>query len=136
MIQKATILSIPIIVLLILSGCSNNSAEKPNEMADLQGMRGAELTAMVEWKDKLPEETVEYWYNPDTFELIPVSEPKPESFGLGTKGAGGAVKEFEEQSGTNYGYDEKTDYRNKVIHVTVSNNDGALDIKVDWVDAK
>ena len=124
-------------VFLILSGCSGSSAaEKPSEMADLQGMLGAELTAMQEWKDRLPEGTVEYWYNPDTFELIPISEPKPDSLGLGKKGKGGAVEKFEADTGASYEYDESADYTNKVIHVTVSNKDGELDIKVDWVDAE
>ena len=86
---------------------------------------------MQEWKDKLPENTVEYWYNPDTFELIPISEPKPDSLGLGKKSKGGAGEEFKKETGLNYEYDEGTDYTNKVVHVTVSNNDGELDIKVD-----
>ncbi len=135
--QKATIILILLAIPIILSGCSGNSAiEKPSEMADLQGMRGAELTAMLKWKDKLPDETVEYWYNPNSFELIPVSDPKPVSHGLGKKGKGGAVEEFEAETGLSYEYDEGMDYTNKVIHVTVSNKAGELDIKVDWVDAE
>lgn len=136
--KKAGIITLlTVMVILTLSGCSGSSEEESSsEMADLQGMRGAELTAMQEWKDKLPDEPVEYWYNPDTFELIPISEPKPDSLGLGKKGEGGAVDDFEADTGMSYEYDESKDYTDKVIHVTVSNSDGELDIKVDWVDAE
>lgn len=121
---------------IMLAGCSDNLAgEKTREMADLQGMRGAELTAMQEWRGRLPDATVEYWYDPDTFELFPTSDKKPSSFGLGTKGKGGAVKEFEEITGMSYEYEEGADYTSKVIHVIVTGEDGKLDVKVDWVDA-
>lgn len=135
--RKIGIIALIIVVLVLLFSWHawNSSMEKPNEMADLQGMFGAELTAKTIWKDKLPEAPVEYWYDPDEFDLIPVSEPKPKSFGLGTGGAGGATEEFEADTDSSYEYDEGTDYTNKVIHVTARNKDGKLDVKVDWVDA-
>lgn len=124
------------VVVMIIATRFRIEKEYPYEMADLQAMRNAELTAVLKWKDKLPEETTEYWYNPNSFELIPASEPKPESHGLGRKGKGGAVREFEADTGLSYEYDEGTDYTGKVIHVTVSNKGGDLDIKVDWVNAE
>ncbi len=102
-------------------------------MADLQTMRSAEAAASFLWRDRLPEEPVEYWFEPATIQLIPISEPMPASYGAGTRRNGRAVKVFEDQTGTSYAYSGREDYTDKILHVLVSNEDGDLHVSMDWV---
>ena len=104
------------------------------ELADLEAMRNAEDTARLLWFEKAPDEPAEYWFVPGELRLIPVTDPKPAHCGMGTKKTGGAVRAFEVKTGKSYGYSEHEDYRNKALHVTVNNNNGNLNITVDWVD--
>ena len=107
--------------------------EQSNELADLQAMRGAEATAMMIWKDKVPEEPVEYWYSANTFELIDATEAKPAPYGLGTKRSGGGSKSFQNETGLNHEYLESKDYTDKVIRVDVDKDDaGELRIRMNW----
>ena len=103
------------------------------EMADLQAMRSAAMAAEALWYRELPEEAVEYWYDATSFSLVPISVPKPSACGSGTSRFGGAVKDFVDKTNGSYGYSEYEDYRDKVLHVTADNNNGVLDIAVDWV---
>lgn len=103
------------------------------EMADLEVMRNAEDTAILLWRDKLPDTPVGFWYLPGELRLIPDTEPMPIRCGMGTGKAGGAVSDFEAKAGKNYGYSEHEDYRDKALHVTVSKSDDDLDIRVNWV---
>lgn len=123
-------------IIIIFSAYLEKIEEYSYEMADLQAMRNADVTAMMKWKNKLPDEMTEYWYDPHSFELIQTNNPKPESHGLGRKRKGGAVEEFESDTNVSYEYDEGTDYNNKVIRVIVRNEEGKLDIRVNWVDAE
>lgn len=125
---------IAVATILIILFILDTKNEYAAEMIDLQGMRGAEATALMLWKDKLPDEQIDYWYNANSFELIPAVEPMPQQFGSGTEKAGGAVKDFVDQTGKHFIYSEKQDYSNCVIHVVVLNNDGNLQVDVDWTE--
>lgn len=102
------------------------------EMADLQAMRSAAMAAEALWYRKLPEETVDYWYDATSFSLVPITDSKPSPCGSGTSRFGGAVKDFVDKTNGSYGYSEYEDYRDKVLHVTVDNNNGTLNIAVEW----
>ena len=106
------------------------------EMADLQGMRVAEEAAQLLWKDKLPEEPAEYWFNADSFTLVPIDEPMTMVYGAGTEKAGGAMKDFEAETGKHFDYSETQSYKGMLIHVTVRDNEGTLQVDVDWVPVK
>ncbi len=103
------------------------------EMADLQGMRVAEASAHLLWKDKLPEEPTEYWFDAGSFTLVPGTEPMTMVYGAGTEKAGGAMKDFEAETGKHYEYSETQSYNGMLIHVTVKDNEGTLQVDVDWV---
>lgn len=106
------------------------------EMADLQGMRAAEAAAQLLWKDKLPDDPVDYWFDAGTFTLVPGDEPMTMVYGAGTERAGGAVKDFEAETRKHYNYSETQSYSGKLIHVTVKNDEGTLLVDVDWVPVK
>lgn len=125
-----------ITVLLCIKHNLEVKCEYSLEMTDLQGMRNAELSAMMIWKDKLPERTIEYWYNANEFAIVPTEEEMPAPCGLGTSIRGGAIKDFEIETGKAYSYDENEDYRDKVIHVVVDSKDRNLDIRIDWVKSE
>ena len=124
-------------IALLILGAAMLHVSKENEYraetADLLGMRDAELAAKAVWNGKLPDDPVEYWYDANTFTLISAEEPKPNPCGLGTKRRGNSVEKFEEKNETSYGYSMNEDYRDKVLHVVVSDEGGELQINVDWV---
>lgn len=113
----------------------NRENEYQAETADLLGMRDAELAANAAWNGKLPDKPVEYWYDANTFTLIPAEHPKPNPCGLGTRRSGNSVEKFEEKNENSYGYSMNEDYRDKVLHVVVSDVGGKLQVDVDWVEA-
>lgn len=127
-------------IALLILGAAMLHVSKENEYraetADLLGMRDAELAAKAVWNGKLPAEPVEYWYDANSFTLIPVEEPKPNPCGLGTKRSGNSIEKFEEKNETSYGYSMNEDYRDKVLHVVVRDEGGELQIDVDWVPDK
>lgn len=118
---------------LVILHSFSQKLEHDLEMVDLQGMRGAEAAALLLWRDRLPEEPVEYWYDPAAFTLLPAQEPKPKHGGKGTQRAGGALKDFEAETGKHYDYTETRDYNGQVLHVTVGSEDGTLRVDLDWV---
>lgn len=121
-------------VIAILLFCHFGRVEEyAYEMADLEVMRNAEDTAKLLWFNKLPDEPVEYWFAPGELRLLPITDPIPRHCGMGTKRAGGAIKDFEAETGKAYDYSEREDYRGKSLCVTVSSVNGALDIRVHWV---
>ena len=114
----------------------NTRTERAAEMADLQAMRAAESVARLTWKDKLPDQPEEYWYDGANYALIPATEPKPARYGQGTERAGGAVKAFRDETGKAYPYDETRNYFGGILRVTVSSRDGALRVDMDWVQSE
>ena len=107
------------------------------EMADLQAMRVALESAALQWKDQLPDEPVDYWYDAAAFTLVPAGNDKPSPSGVGTQRFGGAKKDFQQTSGLSFvSYNESESYIGKLPHVTVYGEDGKLTFSIDWVDAK
>ena len=106
------------------------------EMADLQAMRAAFESAKMIWYNKLPEETVEYWYDADNYTLVPITEAIPAPCGEGTRRFGGALRDFKSQAQMNFtNYNESEDYKGKIPHVVVNEEAGELMISVDWNEA-
>lgn len=124
-----------ILILFMIKVYLNNESEGKAELADLTAMYDAELAARITWKNKTPEQPVEYWFDANQFKLISADEPKPPACGLGTARRGGGIVSFKAQHGESYAYDESEDYRDKVIYVRASVVDGNLDVAVDWVKA-
>ena len=114
----------------------NLMEESAYETADLQAMRDAEAAAMLLWREKLPEEPIEYWYKPQDMKLISVSESMPAPYGMGTERRSGAVKSFVNETGKAFDYSSVEGYTDKVLHVIVSSKDEVLDIRVDWVQCE
>ena len=121
------------IIAVVLFAQFSRKTEYAYEMADLQTMRSAEAVATLLWRDDLPEEPVEYWFDSGKIQLISVSDPMPEPYGVGTNRNGHAVKAFNIQTGKVFEYSENDDYTGKILHVVVSNKNNGLDIRMDWV---
>ncbi len=122
-----------ILIIIIAYQFMLRNTEQFNELSDLQAMRGAEATAMMMWKDEVPEKPEEYWYSVNTFELIETTEAKPAPYGMGTKRSGGGSKSFQNETGLNYEYSENEDYTDKVIHVVMDKDEsGNLKITMNW----
>ena len=121
------------IIVLVLCTYFNRKLEYAYEMTDLQTMRSAEAAAALLWRDNLPENPVEYWFDANSLELIPASEQRPEAYGAGTGRVGYALKGFDDQHITLAGYSEGADYTDKILKVVVSGKDDELDIAMDWV---
>lgn len=109
---------------------AQSTVENNAELADLYGMRNAELAAKVllNKNEKITENG--YWFDPVSYKLIPDSETKPSGMGLGTVKRGQGLIAFENKTGQTFPYDEGTDYRDQVIHVTIGEK-----IVVEWVPA-
>ena len=121
------------LILLIVYLKISANTEYYYEMNDMQALRGAEATAMLIWKDKKPEAPTEYWYNAAAFELIDISEPRPKPYGLGKRRVGNAMKDFQQETGLDYAYDEGADYSDKVIRVIVDTDEaGNLRVRSSW----
>ena len=106
------------------------------EMADLQAMRSAAMSAEALWYRELPEETVEYWYDATTFSLVPITDSKPSPCGRGTSRFGGAARDFMRITGIQFSdYDESESYLGKLPHVVVHVEQDELIITVDWVNS-
>ena len=127
-----------IICVAVIAGISaflEKRRENSNEMADLQGMMMAEMTSRLILQDAEIEEPVEFWYDISTLSLVNISEQMPAPYGLGTARKGGALKQFIEETGVTYEYDESFDYRNSVLKVTASPaSDGTLQVTVVWAE--
>ena len=109
--------------------------EKESETADLQCMRVAESTAILIYRNDVPDEPQYYWYDAEILNLIPASEKMPLPYGMGTARRGGAYEEFKNDLGLNYVYDETADYKNSIIKVTVAKgDDGGIKTAVEWVE--
>lgn len=108
------------------------SQEYINEYADMQAMRNAELTVQVGTFNG----SGDYWYDAITYKLIPIDEPAPAPYGLGTKAFGESLNLFNQAFGTNYDYDERADYMDKVIKVHVEGTGENMEISVEWVKAE
>lgn len=121
------------VIAVLMSIHFSRKTEYACEMADLQTMRSAEAVAALMWRDKLPEDPAEYWFDSRTMQLIPTSEPMPEPYGAGTKRNGYAEKDFQDQADASYDYSGREDYTDRVLHVFVSSQDGRLNIAIDWV---
>ena len=129
------LLGLCVVILCIIMLYFANQREHTAETADLMGMYNAELAVRIAWKNGTLKVPGEYWYDANAFRLIPADEPKPPAFGLGAARRGGGLASFEKPHGVSYAYDEGTDYRDKLLHVTVRNMQGDLDIAVEWVNA-
>ena len=94
----ATLLIVANIAITVFAFYVKN-VEYAYEMADLQTMRAALESAAFQWKDKLPDKPVDYWYDAAAFSLIPAGDNKPSPSGAGTQRFGGAKKDFQQTSG-------------------------------------
>lgn len=129
-----TVLLVVVNIAITVNAYFIKNTEYAYEMADLQAMRGAIVSAQMEWKDELPEEPVEYWYDAMALSLVPVSGEKPVPCGAGTRKFGGAVRYFTEMSGFQFtNYNEAENYKGKLPHVIVREVDNELEIQVDWI---
>ena len=108
--------------------------EKPNEYADLQAMRCAEVSAMGVLKNEEPDGITEYWYDADEFRLIPLGEEPTRVMGKGTTRVGGGMEQYLSEGNPAYDYDEALDYTTKTIRVTVDPE--TEEIKVFWAEAE
>ena len=132
----ATLLIVANIAITVFAFYVKN-VEYAYEMADLQAMHSALQSAVLKWKDKLPDEPVEFWYDAAAFSLVPASDNKPLPSGAGTQRFGGAKKDFQQTSGLSFvSYNESESYIGKLPHVTVYGENGELMVSVDWVDAE
>ena len=105
------------------------------EMADLQAMNNAISAAKMEWKDQLPEEPMEYYYDAKTYGLVSIGQSTPDPCGFGTTKFGGATRDFLRTTGIDFSnYSESESYEGKLPHVVVDKEDGELLITVDWVE--
>ena len=112
------------------------SDEHIREYADLQAMYNAELTAMAMHEYGKLAEDGDYWYDANTYSLISVNQPKPSPYGLGHAYCGDTYYSFANKYGKIYSYDESTDYRNMIIHLTAKTDEnGDLFTQIDWVPA-
>ena len=134
---KGAILAIIIIAAAVLIGClliasASLKAERERslELADLYAMRNAELDAQRMFREQGLNETAEFWYDPNTYQLIPVTEEMPDPSGLGTGRTGGGNSHFLREAGKEYAYDEDADYTDRIIRVVVHPD---LTCEVTWV---
>ena len=109
-------------------------AERAFETADLQTMLLAETAAKAESLE-VPNGTSEYWYDAERNELIPTSEPKPAPYGFGTKIDGDAFRNFAKAKKFASSYDERKNYENEVLLVSVDESSGRRLVKTTWIDA-
>ncbi len=132
----ATLLIVANIAITVFAFYVKN-VEYAYEMADLQAMRAALESAAFQWKDKLPDEPVDYWYDAAAFSLIPAGDDKPSPSGAGTQRFGGAKKDFQQTTGITFAnYNEAENYIGKLPHVMVYGKNGELMVSIDWVDAE
>ena len=107
-----------------------------NEYADLHAMRDAELTIAAMQKNGRLDEEADYWYDALRFSLIDADEMSPEAYGAGGSMLGDGKSNFAKQYNNDYGYDEKTDYRDKVIKIHVEGTGSNKKIEMSWVPVK
>ena len=125
-----------LIAIIIIRSFMAIEDEHLYEFADLQAMRGADLTAQADYMHGWLLEEGEYWYDADRYRLVPADQPKPEPYGLGRSAVGNTWYEFSKKNGIIYDYDESTDYRDKIICLTAAwDADGNLQTYVRWVEA-
>ena len=112
----------------------NHQTEKTNETADLQCMRGAESVCLLGLKTGNAQIGETYWLDAGSYALIPIREPAPQPYGMGTARQGGALAPFLSEYGSNYSYDEAADYREMVIKINILQAaDGEPRIELNWV---
>lgn len=108
--------------------------EKSDELADLQGMRMAEMTALVYDRNEDAEDGV-YWFDMANVALLPGDEPKPEAYGRGTSRDGNAKEGFDIEYGADYAYDGAKDYRDKIIQITLTTDaNGEAKVELEWAE--
>ena len=108
--------------------------EKSNEAADLQCMRSAESVCLLNLKNGNAQVGDAYWFDANTYALLPIEEPAPQPYGLGTTQQGGALDPFQLEFGSRYSYDEATDYRKMVIKINILQDaNGEPQIELNWV---
>ena len=106
--------------------------EKQHERSDLELMRMAEGVTRI-LLIKKGAEAEEYWLNANAMMLLPSSFDKPAGYGSGTSRAGGATKDYLDENGVlTLDYDEKTDYTDKIIMVTIDPE--TEEVAVRWVE--
>lgn len=122
-------------IIITIDAYLNIKTEYQAEMADLQGMKVADYTTRMKFKERLPDTLIAYWFDMSDYSLIPISEPMPEPYGLGSKLNGGALNDFiKEDNNDEYKYDEGLDYHNMIIKVTASRGQSnKLNVRTDWV---
>lgn len=108
--------------------------ERANEAADLQCMRGAESVGLLGLRSGNAQAGETYWFDANAYALIPISEPAPQPYGMGTARQGGALEQFSQEFDLHYSYDEATDYREMVIKIDIQEGaDGKPQIELNWV---
>lgn len=129
------VLSVVLLIAAAVAAYMLKQVEFSYEMADLQTMNAARASAELKWREKLPEEPVEYWYDGSSYSLVPTSGKKPKPCGSGTRRIGGAVKEFQKENDLQVDtYNESESYLGKLPRVTVRKAGDELSISIDWVD--
>ena len=135
--RAGALVGVGVVAVAALLGASmylNVRTENANEQADLQCMRGAESVALLGVKNGWVEEHRGYWFDAGSYALVPDDEPMPSPYGMGTSRCGGGAKDFANEVGAAYEYDEGVDYRDKIIAVTVTRgDDGEVSVGMKWV---
>ena len=106
------------------------------EYADLSAMRNAEVTAALMQQNGTLGDEKEYWYDANAFSLLPVTEAPPAAYGNGSTVWGDAKEPFDQLNPNAYDYDERADYRDKIIKVHVDTSGDEWKAVPAWVLVK
>ena len=110
--------------------------EKLYEFADLQAMNNAQLTVEAYYRNGGLGEHMDFWYEATSFKLIPITQPAPTPYGMGSRANADIKDAFNWQNKTNLDYDEKADYTGKIIKVHIEETGEDLKINMEWVSAQ
>lgn len=104
------------------------------EIADIEAMRDAKLTAVALWKYNEFETDKYYWYDADTYTVLPSNQEKPSPYGLGSIIKGGSLNDLNRAYVAGYSYNEAGNYVGMILRLYgQEEEDGSVTINVDWV---
>ena len=103
------------------------------EFSDLLAMEDAEMAARSMYARHVSKGENTFWFNADSFALIPAEQAKPAPYGRGTHTCGNSLYSFIIQEGILYSYDESADYTDKIIKVHALAWGDDLTVDMEWV---